>query len=580
MVSRCGLFLLLNLCVSTTLLGAVDVAALNARLAKSDAAELLPTLGEVTELGSVAKETVPALTKLLGHGDAAVRGHAAKALGAIGPSSAPALAALTKSLGDSDATVRAYAAYAVGQLGDEAKSAGAALARALADTDPLVRRQALKAVRAIRPDPEVMAPALTAMLKAATPHETARVLDCLAEFGVEAVPGMIRWLKAPETTYWACLVLSEIGPAAKDAVPALVDVLKQSDVNVRREAMMTLGAIHVVTPQVINALAQQLNDRDPLIRAPAAYALGVLGPDANAAIPALHKVLEDSDNVVRTAAIWSLAHIEPKNEPVQKRARTALLALVGHERPLVRKTVAHALGADYASDPQVAAALVNLLLDSDEGVRSEAELGVLRSGAAALPALDAALKNDQLRPIVVRLLTPLGPELIKLLPKFVASLQDTSPDTRTSALLGITAIGPEAKSSVPDVTRLLAADKVAEVRRHAAFCLGRIGPGAASALPALKTQLSSTDPILSAASAWAIVHVDDPAKVDVAPLIVALTPALKQPDALLNSVALRTLELLGPRAAAAAPLLSTLRERLDGEHRAVVDAVLAKLGRP
>ncbi len=580
MLSRCGLFLLVNLCISATLFGAVDVAALNERLAKSDATELLKTLGEVTELGSVAKATVPALGKLLSHADKAVRGHAAKALGAIGPASAPALAALTKGLSDPDATVRAYAAFAIGQLGEEAKSAAPALARALVDADQLVRRQALKAVRAIRPDPGVMTPALTAMLKDAPPQETARVLDCLAEYGVDAVPAMIRWLKSPETTYWACLVLSEIGPEAKDAVPALVDVLKQSDVNVRREAMMTLGSIRVATPQVINALTQQLTDRDSLIRGPAAYSLGILGPDANAAIPALHKVLEDKDNVVRTAAIWSLAHIEPKNEPVQKQARTALLALVGHERPLVRKTVAHVLAADYANDPQVAAALVNMLLDSDEAVRIEAEQGVLRSGAAALPALDAALKNDQLRPIVVRLLAPLGPQLQNLLPKFVASLQDTSPETRTSALVGIAAIGPAAKTSVADVMRLLESDKVAEVRRHAAFCLGRIGPGATSALPALKAQLSSTDPILSAASAWAIVHMDDPAKVDVAPLIAAVTPALKQPDAFLNGVALRTLELLGPRAAAAAPLLKTLRERLDGDHRAAVEAVLAKLGQP
>ena len=44
--------------------GAIDAAALSVRLAKSDTTELVKTLGEVTELGSVAKETVPAVAKL------------------------------------------------------------------------------------------------------------------------------------------------------------------------------------------------------------------------------------------------------------------------------------------------------------------------------------------------------------------------------------------------------------------------------------------------------------------------------------------------------------------------------------
>ena len=46
-----------------------------------------------------------------------------------------------------------------------------------------------------------------------------------------------------KAAYWACLVLRDIGPAAKDAVPALVEKLKDPHPEVRREAILTLAAM-------------------------------------------------------------------------------------------------------------------------------------------------------------------------------------------------------------------------------------------------------------------------------------------------------------------------------------------------
>jgi HEAT repeat protein len=69
-----------------------------------------------------------------------------------------------------------------------------------------------------------------------------------------------------------------IGPAAKDAVPALAEVLK---------------------------------DKDDLMRSGAALALGRVGP---AAVPTLTELAKDKDAGVRRAAAWSLGGIEPAAE--------------------------------------------------------------------------------------------------------------------------------------------------------------------------------------------------------------------------------------------------------------------------
>ena len=54
---------------------------------------------------------------------------------------------------------------------------------------------------------------------------------------------MMAGLKNDKAAYWACLVLREIGPAAKDAVPALVEKLKDPRPEIRREVILTLAAM-------------------------------------------------------------------------------------------------------------------------------------------------------------------------------------------------------------------------------------------------------------------------------------------------------------------------------------------------
>src|SRR5207247_4991390 len=75
-------------------------------------------------------------------------------------------------------------------------------------------------------------------------------------------------LGSPDATVQTqgALGLSKLGPAAKDAVPSLVDALKSPSTGVRQNAALALGSI---------------------------------GPDAKAAVPALTATLKDTEWTVR-----------------------------------------------------------------------------------------------------------------------------------------------------------------------------------------------------------------------------------------------------------------------------------------
>jgi HEAT repeat protein len=76
----------------------------------------------------------------------------------------------------------------------------------------------------------------------------------------------------------AALVLGDLAPAAREAIPALIHALSNADAGLRRRA---------------------------------AVALGRFGAEAAAAVPALRSALADSDEGVRSFAATALALIEP-----------------------------------------------------------------------------------------------------------------------------------------------------------------------------------------------------------------------------------------------------------------------------
>lgn len=109
----------------------------------------------------------------------------------------------------------------------------------------------------------------------------------------------------------AIKALNGIGPEAKEAVPALVQALKDenSDIRARRSAVYALGKIGPGAKEAVPALVQALEDKDSIIREAAAHVLGKIGPEAKEAVPTLIQALNDKEWHVRGAVADALKEI-------------------------------------------------------------------------------------------------------------------------------------------------------------------------------------------------------------------------------------------------------------------------------
>ena len=170
-------------------------------------------------------------------------------LGSMGPKAAAgesgAVEALQKQLKlkSSSAMVQAHAAHALGQIGAAARPAAEALVSLVGSSDETVRREAVRALAKIKPGAKLVLPILARLLGDASPAVRTNALQALTEFGEPAVPLLIKALDDEKTDYWAMLVLAELGPQAKAAVPALIKKLSSQQPEIRHEALIALGKI-------------------------------------------------------------------------------------------------------------------------------------------------------------------------------------------------------------------------------------------------------------------------------------------------------------------------------------------------
>jgi len=184
--------------------------------------------------------------------------------------------------------VRSHAARSLGQFGSAARAAIPALVQSLkADADSGVHASAAFALAAIGPE-EVVVPALIGVLNHAVYEK--------------------RWLIVQ--------ALGELGPPAKEAVPALVKVLQDQVLHdflgVRRGAAESLGKIGPEASAAVPALIEALKDEDWTVRSAAAEALGEIGPEGWDVASALNDARNDDNEWVREAAGRALAKVQGK----------------------------------------------------------------------------------------------------------------------------------------------------------------------------------------------------------------------------------------------------------------------------
>jgi HEAT repeat protein len=200
--------------------------------------------------GNEAEPLRPALRDLLGHADVFTRLAAAELLWQLDPAEKDAaVPVLLEALTNPAPAARLGAAAALCRVDPDNPRGPAALTAALADPDPFVRQEAARAVGRVGPDAKALLPALSAILE--DEEAPTRVTAAFAVWKVgqkadKATAACVACLKAsPCATFraQAALVLGEIGPDAKDAVPALRDALKDRNRGVRVAAAEALRKV-------------------------------------------------------------------------------------------------------------------------------------------------------------------------------------------------------------------------------------------------------------------------------------------------------------------------------------------------
>lgn len=196
--------------------------------------------------------------------------------------------------------VRAVAAETLGRIGPDAKEAIPPLLAAakLRFSDPeqdlqaaILRVRAARALARIDPNnPQTIQVIRAGFLeKSIGDHQTLQMLTA-------------------ET-------IAELGPAAKDAVPELIVLLRSKDSEAARQSAIALGAIGPDATDAANALVEALAHPHSSVAWDAARALGAMGPKANAVLPKMRTALQTSDGSLKDLLSEAIRKIEQDSPP-------------------------------------------------------------------------------------------------------------------------------------------------------------------------------------------------------------------------------------------------------------------------
>ncbi len=418
-------------------------------------------------IGAAARPAVPPLRALLSHQKAKVRMHAASALGDIG--SAESVDNLTALLKDPDEGVRREAAEALGKIGSEAKGAIPALIAVLNDSAGSVTMHAAWALG--RMGPAAAEPLVAALNDKNLQHLAVVVLGDMGAAAKPAAGSLAKLLAEsdldPAFGREIVLTLAKIGPEADEAVPILLDILKDEKHPLRPAAAYALAKIGA--RQAMFLLIQALSkDENPEMQIVTPVALLLLSPENEAfvrlAVPRLVGLLTHESSIVRHEAAATLAGIGPKAAPAVGQLAVGL----ADPDPALRAEYLSALGAIGPAAGEALSVIIPELADPDLHVRYSATYAIGKIGSAAKDTIPVLERNLQGRD-----------EFLKMISAWAL----VHVDPRHPGLAAMCA-GPLARAlKLPD----------SRVRREAALALGMLGPGAASAVPELKEIANDQD---------------------------------------------------------------------------------------
>ncbi len=380
------------------------------------------------------------LMETLGQGQAEAQVTAAEALGNYGRSASGAVPQLAELVGGSNNdSVKIAAAVALERIAEEPDIAVPALLVALDDPSPVVRVAACLALGAFSSKKETVIPAIGSALQDSDSAVRDAAAVSLAKMGAHAIPALRARLadEDPGVRMLAAQTIGGIGAGARAGLPDLVAAIADRNVHVRKAVVTAMGRVGAdkywpaglawddelaalvddVRPltasvrthhspllhrlnleKVLPPLVDSLNDPEPEIRFAAATALGRIGPPARSGLDLLRDTAGDIDPRQRRAAISALSQIAPEDEVTLSVLRDGVL-------------------------------------DDDEHVRWSSARGLVRAGAAAVPALVNALADDRahVRRVAADTLGQIGPAAVAAGDALRRVSQDSDKDVAEAA---------------------------------------------------------------------------------------------------------------------------------------------------
>jgi len=421
--------------------------------------------------------------------------------------------------------------------------------------------------------------AAVALLKSENRDDRVRACANIAAIGegaASAVPALIQALRDSDAVVraYAARTLGQVGPAAKAAAEPLEDAFKDPDRYVRREALRAFVILEPEQQRSVDLIIAAMNDADPLVVATATNRLTELGPRllpqvielladdrtaycaclilqqldqaGGAAVPALIKLLDHQHVELRLESALALRAIGPAAAD----AIAALSARVNDPERTVQLAAVLAIGAIGEKAASAAKALRQLSRHPDDLLKVLA-LWALQNvqpdendlNTNIVPRLYAYARSDntEVRQMAVLALWELEPAYEVTMAADEEFLATASKDAIADALEGAALVG---KDAVPYCVKCL---ERPALTRAAAAVLGKIGPEAAGAAPALLKLVNNEEAVIRREVLFALGKIGPAAK-DAVP---AALSGVDDPDATVRLSAVYALGRIGPDAAPA-----------------------------
>lgn len=187
------------------------------------------------------------------------------------------------------------------------------------DLDESLRKTVRFALGYFGPQAKEAVPVLINWIKEGDPTDRRDAAWLLGEIqATDAVPYLKKMLQEEEFQILSSAVftIGDLNPDSERTVPTLLDALLREDYSTLRAAIVALGKMGTFAAPAIIDLALLLRNRNEFVREEVARTLGKLGDVSKNAVPELIESLDDISERVRAKVAWALGQIGAKEAVV------------------------------------------------------------------------------------------------------------------------------------------------------------------------------------------------------------------------------------------------------------------------